>query len=88
MPIGTYSSFPYQYRRPRLAPLPASPKRRRTLRELVRIVFRPPNVPHSRDRRPRLSARTTLLPSEIPLLCGQTRASVPTLWHHILTSPR
>ena len=69
MPLGTYSSFPYQYRRPRLTPLPASPKRRRTLRELVGIVFRPPNVPRSRDRRPRLSARTTLLPSEIrPLM--------------------
>ena len=31
MPIGTYSSFPYQYRRPRLAPLPASPQEEENL---------------------------------------------------------
>ena len=37
-------------------------------------------TPQGRDRRPRLSARTSLLLNEISLLCGQTRASVPTLW--------
>ncbi|EEX17864.1 hypothetical protein HMPREF0973_02166 [Prevotella veroralis F0319] len=38
-------------------------------------------MPQSRDRRPRLSAPTPIFYCKLRFLCGQTRASVPTVKH-------
>ena len=80
MPIGTYSSFPYQYRRPRLETPPSLPQEEENLTGISWDSFFVPQM--------YLVVGTDALVClpELPyvlvkfaFLCGPTRESVPTL---------